>query len=80
MHKYSRHLIVVVTVTLAISTFYTQSAPARTAEECRSIDCSGRQISCPGGNPIEKLLCEQRKATWKAQCELEKRGCFATSD
>jgi hypothetical protein len=40
----------------------------------------GRQISCPSGNPLEKLLCEQRKAAWKAQCELEKRVCFTTGD
>ena len=77
MHNFRRQSAVAA-IALATSIFFTQTGFARTAEECRVIDCSGGQISCPGGNPLEKLLCEQRKATWKAKCELEKRVCFTT--
>jgi hypothetical protein len=79
MHNIGRPSVAAA-ITLVASISSTQTGLARTAEECRAIDCSGRQISCPGGNPIEKLLCEQRKATWKARCEVEKRVCFTTSD
>jgi hypothetical protein len=76
----SRRIAVAPALIVATLALFNQAASATSVVECRAIDCSGRQISCPGGNPLTKLLCEQQKATWKAQCEVQKRVCFATSN
>jgi hypothetical protein len=75
-----RNQLAAAAIGLVVTATYAQTGFAAQVEECRAIDCSGQQISCPSGNPITKLLCEQRKATWKAQCEVEKRLCFATGN
>jgi hypothetical protein len=53
---------------LAVSTAFAQPLiPGPQAEACRSIECSGRHISCDSHNPLAKLKCEVRKSRWKAE-------------
>jgi hypothetical protein len=61
MHSLKRQSTVAAIV-LATSIFSTQVGFCRTAGN--AVLSIVRDDS--GGNPIEKLLCEQRKTTWKA--------------
>lgn len=65
---------------LAMAPLTAPAAHATRAEQCRAIDCSGRHIECRRGNPVAKWRCEERKARWKARCEIDKRVCMTTAD